>query len=221
MQDEESFHEIPRIHVVDDDESFRNSVVRFLRLNGFESKGYACVGEFLLADALDHPGCILLDIAMPGPSGIDMLKALRARRSGPPIVFVTGRNDIGTSVDVMKSGAIDYIVKPASAERILAGVRKALERDARDRAAQDEVLKLHSRFDQLTAVERSIFRGIAANRLNKQLAGEIGACERTIKAQRASIRRKLKIRSVPEFIRAAKLLEDDAEREGDSSLSSR
>lgn len=214
MQREERLDpEVATVRVVDDDESFRRSIIRLLEASGFAARGYGCAGEFLLSDAINHPGCILLDIAMPGPSGIDVLKALRARRSVLPIIFVTGRDDVLTSVDVMKAGAVDYIVKPARAEKILSAVTQALERNARDRLVQAEMTELHSRFAQLTSLERSIFHGIADSKLNKQLAAELGTCERTIKAQRARMLRKMRIRSVPELIRAAKLLEEHAAQE--------
>jgi FixJ family two-component response regulator len=195
------------VRVVDDDDSFRTSMTRLLRAAGLHAMGYRCAGEFLMADTVDLPGCILLDISMPGPSGVDLLKALVSRRSTPPIIFVTGRDDVLTSVDVMKSGAVDYIVKPVGAERVLTSVRKAIEIDAQQRAARRELSELRARFEQLTDAERAVFFGIVRNKLNKQLAAELGACERTIKAQRARMMEKLQISSLPELVRAAKLLE--------------
>src|SRR5688572_29823895 len=99
-------HAAPCVHVVDDDDSFRGSMLRLLEVSGFQASGYRCEGEFLLTDALDRPGCVLLDITMPGLNGMDVLKALRARPTAPPIVLLTGFDDVFTSVDAMKSGAI-------------------------------------------------------------------------------------------------------------------
>jgi two-component system, LuxR family, response regulator FixJ len=195
------------VHVVDDDESFRTSMMRVLASAGFRPLGYGCAGEFLLAQADETGGCILLDIAMPGPSGIDLLKALVSRELSPPVIFVTGRDDVYTSVDVMKSGAFDYLVKPVGAERIVPVVRRALQVDAQRRTDRSELDALRRRFDTLTRSERAIFHGIMHNRLNKQLAADLGACERTIKAQRARMMRKLQLTTLPELVCAARLLE--------------
>jgi FixJ family two-component response regulator len=195
------------VHVVEDDDSFRNSVIRMLSAHGLPAKGYRCAGEFLLADVLDDPGCILLDLGMPGPNGLELLKALHAKRATPPVVFLTGHDDVATTVDAMKSGALDYLVKPAEPTKLLQAVQKALELDARRRAERREMVELRQRFDQLNALERRILAGIMNNRLNKQLAADFGACERTIKAQRARIRSKLQIRSLPDLVRASRVLE--------------
>lgn len=198
------------VYVIDDDASFRDGMTRMLRIAGFNAVGYGCAGEFLIAQTGELPGCILLDISMPGPSGIDLLKALVARDLAPPIIFVTARNDVYTTVDVMKAGAYDYIVKPVSAARILPTIRKAMQVDAARRTARRELDDLRGRFELLTQAERAIFRGIVQNRLNKQLAADLGACERTIKAQRARMMEKLQLSTLPELVRAASLLETRA-----------
>jgi FixJ family two-component response regulator len=197
----------PTVHVIDDDDSFRTSMIRLLNASGFAAVGYACAGEFLLAQDGEASGCILLDISMPGPSGIDLLKALVSRGSAPPIVFVTGRDDVFTSVDVMKAGAFDYIVKPVGADHVLQVVRRALDVDAKRAAARRELAELRARFELLTPAESTIFFGVVANRLNKQIAADLGTCERTIKAQRARMMAKLQVATVPELVRAAKLLD--------------
>ncbi|HEX2494573.1 MAG TPA: response regulator [Steroidobacter sp.] len=206
MRDEESAAP-PRVHVIDDDESFRNSMLRMLAANHFPAAGYRCAGEFLLANVLDDPGCMLLDISMPGPSGVELLKALRSRHWAPPVVLLTGYDDVLTSVDAMKSGAVDYILKPADADRILHAVRKALQIDEQRRAARRAIEELRSRFAQLSEAERTIFFGIANSKLNKQLAVQLGFCERTIKARRARMMLKLQIRSLPDLVRASRILE--------------
>src|SRR5262245_36499562 len=114
---EETVGADPVVHVIDDDDSFRTSILRILRIGGYRAVGYGCAGEFLLRLRGEAAGCILLDITMPGPSGIDLLRALQQRGSAPPIVFVTARGDVMTCVDVMKQGAFDYIVRLDSAER--------------------------------------------------------------------------------------------------------
>lgn len=202
--------DVPMVHVVDDDDSFRESVIRLLRTNRIAATGYRCAGEFLLANPLDEPGCVLLDIMMPGPSGMDLLKALQSRRVTLPIVLLTGYNDVSMSVDAIKAGAVDYLVKPTPAERLLQAVTKALQRDASMRQAEREMTELRERFAELNPLEKKILAGIMNNRLTKQLAADLGACERTIKARRARIRNKLKIRSLPDLVRASRMLESYA-----------
>ena len=197
----------PAVHVIDDDDSFRTSILRILRVAGHRAIGYGCAGDFLLRLRGEAAGCILLDITMPGPSGIDLLRALQQRGSAPPIVFVTARDDVMTSVEAMKQGAFDYIVKPASAERLLSVVDRALEIDARRVAARTELRDVYSRFALLTTAERAIFVGVISHRLNKQMAGDLGACERTIKALRARMMAKLHAHTVPELVRVATVLE--------------
>jgi FixJ family two-component response regulator len=197
----------PAVHVIDDDDSFRTGMLRVLRVSGHRAIGYGCAGEFLLRLRGEAAGCCLLDINMPGPSGIDLLRALKQRGSALPIIFVTARDDVMTSVDAMKTGAFDYIVKPASAARVLSVVERALQVDARRVAARSELRELSSRFAMLTNAERTIFAGVISHRLNKQMAADLGACERTVKALRARMMSKLQARTVPELVRAAAVLE--------------
>lgn len=197
----------PSVHVIDDDDTFRRGMVRMLSASGLPAIGYGCTGEFLLAQQGETAGCILLDISMPGPSGIHLLRVLNERESAPPIVFVTGRDDVLTTVNVMKWGAFDYIVKPVDYERVVSIVQRALEVDAQRVAARCALQELRARFEQLTPTERCIFNGVISNRLNKQIAFELGACERTVKAQRARMMAKLNVTTVPDLVRAAKLLE--------------
>ncbi len=196
------------VHVIDDDDSFRRSMLRILHASGYAALGYGCAGEFLLAlNGEAAAGCILLDITMPGPSGIDLLHGLIQRGSAPPILFLTARDDVMTSVEAIKQGAFDYIVKPVSAERVLAVVARALEVAARRASAQRELRVLHSRFALLTDTEKTIFAGVLSHRLNKQMAGDLGTCERTVKAMRARMMAKLRVDTVPELVRVAALLE--------------
>jgi FixJ family two-component response regulator len=197
----------PAVHVIDDDESFRTGMIRLLGSAGFRAVSYECAGRFLLSHTSATCGCILLDIAMPGPSGIDLLQALVDRSPAPPVIFVTGRDDVCTSVDVMRSGAFDYLVKPVGAERVVQVVRRALQLDAERRLEQRELERLRRRFESLTLAERAIFDGIVHHRLNKQMATDLGVCERTIKVQRARMMRKLRFSTVPELVRAAWQLE--------------
>jgi FixJ family two-component response regulator len=197
----------PAVHVIDDDDSFRRSMLRILQASGYAAVGYGCAGEFLMAIRGEAAGCILLDITMPGPSGIELLRALMERGSVPPTVFVTARDDVMTSVDAMKMGAFDYLVKPVGAERTLTVVERAMQVDARRVAARHEVQALCSRFALLTDQERTIFVGVFSHRLNKQMAADLGTCERTIKSLRARMMDKLNVTTVPALVRLAALLE--------------
>jgi FixJ family two-component response regulator len=182
-------------------------MTRMLTAAGFVAQGYRCAAEFLIAYSPGGNACILLDISMPGPSGIDLLKALQAHEWAPPVIFVTGRDDVITTIDVMKWGAFSYLLKPIGADVVLPAVRAALLADERRRALFHEQARLRARFATLTSAERAIFYGVVNNRLNKQLAVELGVCERTIKAQRARMFEKLQLHTVPEVVRAAKMLQ--------------
>ena len=204
--DEEASCE-PAVHVIDDDDSFRRGMLRILQALGYAAVGYGCAGEFLLTVRRELAGCILLDISMPGPSGIDLLRGLMQRGSVAPTIFVTARDDVMTSVNAMKMGAFDYLVKPVSAERLSVVVERAMRADAQRVAARHELQGLCSRFARLTDSEHAIFVGVAAHRLNKQMAGDLGTCERTIKALRARMMSKLNLTTVPEVVRAVAMLE--------------
>lgn len=196
------------VHVIDDDDSFRNSITRMLLAAGLSTRSYRCTGEFLLSQGEPISGCILLDISMPGPSGLDLMKALATRDYAPAVIFVTALDDLPTTVDMMKLGAIDYLIKPVPFELTIGAVLRALDIDARRRATQRELQELRSRFETLTPTERRIFQGIAYNRLNKQLAADLGSSERTIKIQRARLFRKLHVTNIPSLVRMSKQLED-------------
>jgi FixJ family two-component response regulator len=149
----------------------------------------------------------MLDLAMPGPNGLDVLRSLVNRSNCPPVIIVTARDDVATSVQAMKYGAANYIVKPICAGRLLPIVRQALRLDGEERSRERQRAALRSRFDTLTEDERTIFLGTLSSRLNKQLAAELGSCERTVKMRRARMMRKVGLRSVPDLVRAARLLD--------------
>lgn len=196
------------VHVIDDDDGFRNSMIRMLLAAGYPTSGYRCAGEFLIANAEPSSGCILLDVSMPGPSGFELMRALAARDYAPVVIFVTALDDLTSTVDAMKWGALDYLVKPVGVEVVARAVSRALEIDSQRRGKRQELQEMRTRFETLTPTERAIFRGVVHNRLNKQLAADIGASERTIKVQRARIFQKLQVRSVPALVRMSKILED-------------
>lgn len=198
------------IHVVDDDDGFRNGLLRVLNASGWRAVGYRCAGEFLLADNPDEPCCILLDVCMPGPNGLDLLNALTARDAAPPVIFVTGMVDIPTSVHALRSGAVDYLTKPVRTEALLHSVRNAIALDVERRAARSQANDARRCYERLSRRERTVFHGIVAGKLNKQIAAELGTCERTIKAHRARVLAKFGASSLASLVRAAALLSRSA-----------
>ena len=198
----------PVIHVVDDDDSVRTGVVRLLQAAGFEARGYASAGEFLLGRSdRNAPGCVVLDVRMPGPSGLDLQEALARLEVPLPIVFLTGHGDIPMSVRAMKAGAVDFLAKPVSRDTLLASVRAALARDAETRAAREGLRLLRARYETLTPREREVFAGVVAGKLNKQIAADLGTAERTVKAHRAQIMGKMQVASVAALVHVADLLD--------------
>lgn len=191
--------ERPLIHVVDDDDSLRTALLRLLSAAGFEARGYASTGEFLLNPPPDRPGCILLDVRMPGPSGLDLQEALRRRDVHLPVVFLTGHPTVDASVRAMKAGAVDFLTKPVEKGTLLEALERALAQGAALREAAVEASRLRSLFASLTHRERRVFDLVVAGRLNKQIASELGIAERTVKAERAVVLSKLGAGSAAEL----------------------
>ena len=193
----------PIIHVVDDDPSFRTAVSRLLRAAKYEVRGYASAAEFLDSDPCTEPGCILLDLKMPGASGLDLQQSLERMEERLPIIFLTGYGDIPASVRAMRAGAVDFLTKPVRREKLLPAVQSALALDAKERAARAVSRELRARYENLTPREREVLAHIVGGKLNKQVAFDLGTAERTIKAHRASIMEKLCVQSVAELARLA------------------
>ncbi len=196
----------PLIHVVDDDKSLRTALLRLLGAAGFEARGYASTGDFLLQPPPDRPGCILLDVRMPGPSGLDLQAALRHRGNTLPVIFLTGYADVTASVRAMKAGAVDFLTKPVEREALFEALQRALARDAAQRAARADAEQLRAAFATLTPRERAVFDGIIAGQINKQIADALGIAERTVKLQRAQLMAKLGAGSAAELGRLAERL---------------
>lgn len=189
----------PLIHVVDDDEPLRTALLRLLGAGGFEARGYGSAGDFLLSPLPDRTGCVLLDVRMPGPSGLDLQAALRERGITLPVIFLTGHGDVSTSVRAMKTGAVDFLTKPVERETLFEALRRALALDASGRESRAEAIELRARFAALTPREREVFDLVVAGRLNKQIAGQLGIAERTVKADRAQVLAKLGVGSAAEL----------------------
>ena len=196
----------PLIHIVDDDDSLRTAVLRLLSASGYEARGYASTGDFLLHANLEGPGCLLLDLNLPGPSGLELQEELLRRGVTLPVVFLTGRAGVPESVRAMKSGAEDFLTKPVERQTLLEALDRALARDASQRAARDGAERLLARFRRLTPRECDVFERIVIGRLNKQIADELGIAERTVKLQRAQLMEKLGVGSAAELGRFAERL---------------
>ncbi|MDM0019520.1 response regulator transcription factor [Variovorax saccharolyticus] len=193
----------PVIHVVDDDEQLRIALLRLLNAAGFEARGYAATGEFLLHPLPDHAGCLLLDVNLPGPSGLELQEVLRQHGCLLPVVFLTGRDDVPSSVRAMKAGAVDFLQKPVQADTLIAALQRALAQDESQRAAREARQRLAALFATLTPREQEVFDRIVAGRLNKQIADELHTSERTVKTQRSQLMSKLGVESAAELGRLA------------------
>lgn len=197
----------PIIHVIDDDESVRKAVTRLLRAAGHEVCSYASAGEFMLGWQADSPGCIVLDVRMPGPSGLDLQEAFGKLDNPLPIIFLTGHGDIPMSVRAVKAGAVDFLTKPVQREALLAAIENALAQDAQNRSARQGQNALQACHASLSEREREVFNLVVAGKLNKQIATELGASERTVKAHRARVMEKMQVSSLAELVRVAEHLE--------------
>jgi FixJ family two-component response regulator len=199
-----SVSEKPIIHVVDDDDSLRKAVTRLLRAAGYDVRAYASAGEFLLASRENNRrGCVLLDVRMPGPSGLDLQEALAREEEPLPVIFLTAYGDVPTSVRAMKAGAVDFLTKPIKRDMLLSAVRTALARDLRLHTSHEQRRDVRMRFTKLTPRERDVFELVVAGRLNKQIAAELGMAERTVKAHRAQVMTKMQAKSLAELVHLA------------------
>ena len=199
-----SLSEKPIIHVVDDDDSLRKAVTRLLRAAGYDVCAYASAGDFALASRENNRrGCVLLDVRMPGPSGLDLQEALAREDEPLPVIFLTGHGDVRTSVRAMKAGAVDFLTKPIKRDVLLNAVRTALARDLRLHTSLEQLRDLRARFAKLTPREREVFDLVVAGRLNKQIAAELGMAERTVKAHRAQVMAKMQVTSLAELVHLA------------------
>ena len=196
----------PSVLVIDDDAEFRNSVARLLRTIGLETRQFSSVSDFLKADLSDGPCCLVLDVRLPGQSGLDLQRELIATNRQVPVIFMTAHADVPMSVQAMKSGAIEFLTKPFRDQDLLDAVEAGLARD-RTRRERDKTLHaLKERFKALSTREREVMVRVAAGRLNKQIANDIGITESTVKVHRTHLMRKMKAQSLPELSRMADLL---------------
>ena len=189
--------------VVDDDADLRESVGRLLRSVGMNARLFASIADFLASDLPDGPTCLVLDVRFPGQSGLDLQRELAAADRGLPIVFVTGHGDIPMSVQAMKCGAIEFLTKPFRDQDLLDAIQLGLSRDRARREYDFALASLKARFGTLSPREREIVIQVARGRISKQIAGDIGIAEATVKVHRSRAMRKMNARSLPELGRMA------------------
>jgi FixJ family two-component response regulator len=189
--------------VIDDDPNLRASVGRLLRSLGLDAQLFASISDFLKSDPPDGPTCLVLDVRLPGQSGLDLQRDLAAANRELPIIFITGHGDIPMSVQAMKGGAIEFLTKPFRDQELLDAIQLGLSRDRARRENEKASAALKERFETLSPREREIMIQVAHGRLSKQIAGDIGIAEATVKVHRSRLMHKMKARSLPELSRMA------------------
>ena len=200
------------VHIVDDDPALRRSIDGLLRSSGYTSLQYGSVDEFLASDMLDKPGCLVLDVRLPGMSGLEFQSRLRDQGISMPVILMTGFGDVPMSVQGMKAGAVDFLPKPFAAEQMLSAVSAALTRDKSARAQNAHLEGLRTLWAALSSREREVMALVAAGKLNKQIAFDLGISEVTVKVHRSNGMRKLGATTIIAFAKIADELGINASR---------
>ncbi len=193
----------PTVFVVDDDPAVRKALGRLLHAEGLNVETYPSAESFLETLTPATLGCLILDLAMPGLSGLELQQALTERNISLPIIFLTGRGDIPSSVRAMKRGAVDFLTKPVEGQDLIAAIRLAINRGRSSAQSRDKVTEVHTRLTSLTPRERQVLCLIVTGMLNKQVAAHLGAAEKTIKVHRARVMRKMRADSFADLVRMA------------------
>jgi RNA polymerase sigma factor (sigma-70 family) len=195
--------EQPVVYVIDDDASVREAMADLLRSVGHKVESFGSAQEFLNSKRPDVPACIVLDVRLPGPSGLEFQRTLTKSGIQLPIIFISGHGDIPMSVRAIKSGAIEFLTKPVHEQQLLDAVQAGLEQDRTRRQAAEGLAEVKQRFESLTPREREIFNLVVAGRRNKQIAGDVGLSEMTVKVHRSQITRKMRAKSLVDLVRMA------------------
>jgi FixJ family two-component response regulator len=193
----------PLVFLVDDDASVRKSLARLVRTAGYEAELFASVRDFLARAPYEGPCCLVLDVRMPGLTGLDLQEALRVAGQRLSIVFITGHRDVPVSVKAMKAGAVDFLTKPVDAETLLEAIRQAVARTLTDRRRQARVKEIRGRIATLTPREAAVFALVVTGMLNKQIGSQLGIAEKTVKVHRARVMEKMQAGSLAELVRLA------------------
>jgi FixJ family two-component response regulator len=186
----------PTVHIVDDDKSFLIAMSRLLRASGYATRTYASAREFFAGPYAEEPGCVVVDLEMPDVAGLDLQAALAQSRAPLPVLFLTGHANTASTVQAMRGGAEDFLEKTAAKDALLDAVRRAVQRDQREREARSHRDEIRARFAAISAREREVLGHVLRGRLNKQIACDLGIHERTVKVHRKAIMTKLCVRSV-------------------------
>jgi len=210
----------PIVFVVDDDASVRKSLSRLLRSGGYTAETFASATEFLASGRHQQsPACLVLDVRMPGLTGMELQERLRALKSALAIIFITGHGDIPMSVEAMKGGAVDFLPKPFDDTQLLAAVAKAIAKSAHDRQTRGEIESIQERLATLTPREREVLELVVRGMLNKQVAADLGTVEKTIKVHRARVMEKMQVQSLAELVRLAERVGIGGARDQSSVIS--
>ncbi len=191
------------VFLVDDDARVVKALSRLVRVKGYNAESYTSSQEFLDHHDAAIPGCAVFDVSMPGLDGLELQHAMAAKGVCLPVIFLTGKGDIPTTVRAMRAGAVDFLTKPVSVRDLIGAIQRAEELDARARQAQAELASIKDKLATLTPREREVLTHVVAGRLNKQIAYDLGTVEKTIKFHRSSIMKKLGVRMVADLVRLA------------------
>jgi FixJ family two-component response regulator len=203
------------IAIVDDDASVRQGLERLIRSSGFQAETFASAQEFLARVGVEAPSCVVLDLQMPGLTGLELQKQMAEVGLETPIVFLTGHGNIPTTVQAMKAGAIEFLTKPVEEQDLLRAIREAIERDRRTRQKHADMRDLRDRYESLTAREQEVMRQVVSGLLNKQIAAELKITEDTVKFHRGNIMRKMRADSLADLVRMSESLGIHSNRRSD------